>query len=103
MLPSVVRCSMPDCGAPAEYKIAAPWSDGRFSELKTYGHACSRHIGPVYRDADLRRATYKAAPGESVDEIGIYRFEPGRRDRQLERRRELEKTYRSWGSGSEGV
>jgi hypothetical protein len=99
----VVRCSMPECEEPAAYKIAAPWSDGQFSELKTYGHACAKHLGPVFRDADIRRARYKSAPGESVDEIRIYRYEPGRRDRQLQRLGELEKNYRSWGSGPEGV
>jgi hypothetical protein len=103
MLPTVVRCSLPDCGEPAVYKIAAPWSDGQFSELKTYGHACTKHLGPVFRDADLRRATYRSAPGETVDELGIYRYEAGKRDRQLQRLRDLEKTYRSWGSGAEGV
>jgi hypothetical protein len=103
MLPTVVHCSMPDCQEPAAYKIAASWSDGRFSELKTYGHACSKHLGPVFRDADLRRATYRSAAGETVDELAIYRYEPGRRDRQLQRLHDLEKTYRSWGSGSEGV
>jgi hypothetical protein len=103
MYSTVVRCSMPDCQESAVYKIAAPWSDGRFSELKTYGHACSKHLGPVFRDSDIRRARYKAAPGESIDELAIYRYEPGRRDRQLQRLRDLEKTYRSWGSGPEGV
>ena len=103
MLPTVVRCSLPDCGEPAVYKIAAPWSDGQFSELKTYGHACSKHLGQVFRDADLRRAKYRPAPGETVDELAIYQYEPGRRDRQLKRLWGLEENCRSWGSGPEGV
>src|SRR5262245_59036079 len=37
---SVVSCSMSDCAEPATYKVAAPWSDGSFSELKTFGFAC---------------------------------------------------------------
>jgi hypothetical protein len=48
---------MPDCDAAAKYKIAAPWSDGQFKELKTYGHACADHLVPIFRDAEDRRAT----------------------------------------------
>ena len=55
MTTTVVRCSAPDCREPATYKIAAPWSDGRFSELKTYGHACPEHLGTVFRAAEQRR------------------------------------------------
>lgn len=90
-----VRCSLPDCGESATYKIAAPWSDGRFSELKTYGHACADHLGPVFRIAEDRREQYQASPGETVEEIGIYRFEQGKRDRQLQRLWGLEENYRS--------
>jgi len=34
---TVVRCSLPGCEDAATYKIAAQWSGGSFSELKTYG------------------------------------------------------------------
>jgi hypothetical protein len=94
---------MPDCEEPARYKVAAPWSDGKFSELKTYGHACGDHLRAVFRAAEERRATYRPAPGESVDEIGIYRSKSGWLDWQLERLRHLEENYRSWGAGAEGV
>ena len=100
---TVVRCSMPGCREPATYKVAAPWSDGQFSELKTYGHACAEHLGPVFREAEERRATYRPAPGETVDEIGIYRYKDGWLDWQLQRLGDLEENYRSWGSGPEGV
>jgi len=92
---TVVRCSEPGCQEPASYKIAAPWSDGRFSELKTYGHACSEHLGPVFRGAEQRRQAYVPSPGETVEEIGIYRYEQGKRDRQLQRLWGLEENYRS--------
>ena len=49
-----VTCGTPGCGGAAEYKIASPWSAGRFSELKTYGLACEQHYAQTYRDA-LRR------------------------------------------------
>lgn len=99
----IVRCSMPECEEAAVYKIAAPWGDGQFSELKTYGHACAEHLGPLFRAAEERRATYKPAPGESVEEIGIYRARNGWIGKQLERLWGLEENYRSWGSGPEGV
>lgn len=92
---TIVRCSMPDCREPATYKIAATWSDGAFSELKTYGHACADHLGPVFREAEDRHESYRPAPGETIEEIGIYRYEQGKRDRLLQRLWGLEENYRS--------
>ena len=92
---TVVRCSLEGCRAPAAYKIAADWSEGKDPELKSYGFACSEHIGPVFRDAEQRHRVYKPAPGESVEEIGIYKYEQGKRDRQLQRLWGLEENYRS--------
>ena len=92
---TIVKCSIPGCEEPATYKIAAPWSDGSFSELKTYGHACSDHLGVVFRDAEERREGYQPAPGETIEEIGIYRYEQGKRDRQLQRLWGLEENYRT--------
>jgi hypothetical protein len=90
-----VPCSLPDCREPACYKIAAPWSDGTFSELKTFGFACASHLGAVFRGAEARRKEYPAAPGETVEELAIFRYEPGKRDRQLQRLWGLEENYRS--------
>jgi hypothetical protein len=95
MTSTIVRCAMPGCEEPATYKIAAPWSDGSFSELKTYGHACSDHLGMVFRDAEQRREAYQPTPGETVEEIGIYRYEQGKRDRLLQRLWGLEENYRT--------
>lgn len=92
---TVVRCSVTGCAEGATYKIAAAWSDGQFSELKTYGHACPDHIGQIFREAEQRKAEYELAAGESLEEIAIYRFEPGKRDRQLQRLWGLEENYRS--------
>jgi hypothetical protein len=91
----VIPCSQPDCRVPASYKIAARWSDGRLAELKTYGFACSEHIGVVFRDSEERRSEYVASPGESIEELAIYRHEPGKRDRFLQRLWGLEDNYRS--------
>jgi hypothetical protein len=92
---TTVRCSLPDCREPASYKIAAPWSDGSFSELKTYGFACSNHLGGVFRAAEARRKEYPPGPGETVEELAIFRYEQGKRDRQLQRLWGLEENYRS--------
>ena len=92
---TVVRCLMSDCGEPATYKIAAPWSDGRFSELKTYGHACSDHLGLIFRDAEARWLAYEPAPGETIEEIGIFKYDQARADRQLQRLWGLEENYRT--------
>ncbi|MBV8078387.1 MAG: hypothetical protein JO284_18395 [Planctomycetaceae bacterium] len=92
---TIVRCSMPDCQGAAAYKIAAFWSGGSLSELKTYGFACWDHLGPVFRDAEQRQSTYQPAPGETVEEIAIFKFEQGKRDRQLQRLWGLEENYRS--------
>jgi hypothetical protein len=95
MRTTVVRCSLSDCHEPAAYKIAAQWSDGKISELKTYGFACSNHLGAVFREAEARREGYAPTPGETLEEIAIYKFEQGKRDRQLQRLWGLEENYRS--------
>jgi hypothetical protein len=92
---TAVHCSHPGCQELAVYKIAAPWSDGSFSELKTYGHACGDHLGPVFRAAAERRQTYCPSPGETIEDIGIFRYEQGKRDRQLQRLWGLEENYRT--------
>lgn len=92
---TIVGCSVPGCGEPAAYKIAAPWSDGSFSELKTFGHACADHIGVLFREAEDRREEYPPSSGETIEPIGIYRYEQGRRDRQLQRLWGLEENYRT--------
>jgi hypothetical protein len=89
-----VPCSRPGCPEPATYKIAARWSDGSFAELKTYGFSCSDHLGDVFHDAEVRRLDYNPCPGEVIEEIAIYRYEPGKRDRTLQRLWGLEENYR---------
>jgi len=95
MYTHIVCCNHPDCDEAATYKVAARWSDGRFSELKTYGFACSDHLGMVFQDAEDRRLDYTLCPGEIIEEIAIYRFEPGKRDRHLQRLWGLEENYRT--------
>jgi len=80
-----VLCSKAECEKPAAYKVAAPWSYGRFEELKSYGLACSDHFGDVYREAQHRCKLHPASGEDRVGEIGIYRYEKGKHDKQLER------------------
>ena len=95
MPPYPVLCTTPECGRLAVYKIAARWSDGRLAELKTYGFACSEHLGAIFRESQERQQAYTPGPGESVEELAIYRYEPGKRDRFLQRLWGLEENYRS--------
>jgi hypothetical protein len=90
-----VTCSHPTCSEQAAYKIAARWTDGRLAELKTYGFACSEHLGDVFRESLDRQEHYTPGPGETLEELAIYRYEPGKRDRFLQRLWGLEENYRS--------
>jgi hypothetical protein len=80
-----VFCSKPKCGKPAAYKIASPWSYGKFAELKSYGLACSEHFGDAFRDAQRRSKLHAPSVEETVGEIGIYKYERGKLDKELER------------------
>ena len=90
-----VNCTHPYCSDLATYKVAARWSDGRFAELKTYGFACSDHLGEVFQEAENRRLDYTLCPGEVIEEMAIYSLVPGKLDRQLRRLRGLEENYRT--------
>ena len=93
---TVVRCTIDGCLEPAAYKVAAFWSDGSFTELKTYGFACCDHLGPVFRSAEERHRKAARNEGETVEEIAIYKFEQGKRDRHLQRLWGLEENYRTY-------
>lgn len=81
----VVGCSMPGCPGPATHKVAAPWSYGRFAELKTYGLACEDHQGVILEKAKGRRKPYVGEPGETIGEIAVYQYATGTPDSQLRR------------------
>jgi hypothetical protein len=72
MSETVVRCSHAGCHQPATHKVAAPWRDGRFSELKTYGFACPSHSEAVVADAVRRRESQPVSPGELVGHVSTY-------------------------------
>jgi hypothetical protein len=93
MPPYPVVCYTAGCGRPAEFKVAARWSDGVTGELKTYGLACEQCVAEWYRRARERQAACRVAPGETLEPPGIYRVERGRRDPHLLRLPELEVRY----------
>ena len=80
-----VHCGAPGCSSDAEYKVAANWSAGRFSELKTYALACESHYAQSYRDALHRRKIHPPSAEEVQGEIGVYRYAKGRPDKALEK------------------
>ena len=90
MPPYQIYCHTKDCKNPAEYKIAAKWSDGVVSELKTYGLCCEECLPQWLKRGRDRHLACQLTPGETLDEPGIYRLQRGRRDQVLERLTDLE-------------
>jgi len=76
------------------YKIAARWSDGQTSELKTYGLACETCLPGLYEESIKRQLTARTLPGEVGERPGIYRLHGGERDRDLVRMSDLELTMK---------
>lgn len=87
-----VLCYARTCKQPATYKIAARWSDGHTEELKTYNLSCEQCLPELFRRSRQKQRACRLAPGEVLDPPGIYKLEHGRRDRQLQRLQDLEKT-----------
>jgi hypothetical protein len=92
MPPYPVLCYTPGCGRPAAYKVAARWSDGVTSELKTYGLVCEVCLPEWYRRAETRCAACRTSAGEELGLPGIYRVVRGERDQRLERLVDKEKS-----------
>jgi hypothetical protein len=88
--PYPVLCYVRGCPREAVYKIAARWSDGVTSELKTYSLACGECVSALFRAARVKKAACRLAAGESLGEPEVFELTRGRRDRELVRRRELE-------------
>lgn len=90
MPPYRLLCYTPGCGQPAQYKIAARWSDGVTEELKTYSLTCADCLPAWLRRSCEKQRTCRRARGETLEPPGVYELERGQRDRQLVRRPELE-------------
>jgi hypothetical protein len=87
-----VICYGEDCLEKATYKIAARWSDGLTSELKTYGMSCATCLKTLFLDARRRRDLCRLAPGELLDQPRIYLYSAELRDRDREPMTDLEAT-----------
>jgi hypothetical protein len=86
-----VTCYAKACSNEAVYKIAARWSDGVTSELKTYFLTCPTCLPELYQTARVKKASCRLAVGESLGEPEVFEMTRGRRDRELVRRAELER------------
>jgi hypothetical protein len=64
LLPYQVMCG---CGRPAGFKVAARWSDGQTSELKTYALGCLECLPVLLARARVRWANCRRADGETID------------------------------------
>lgn len=90
MPPYVVMCSAAGCPNVAAFKVAARWSDGLTHELKTYYLACPECLPKLFACAVAKRGACRLAPGEKLDQPGVYELYRGGRDKQLTRRPDLE-------------
>src|SRR5512144_2944372 len=96
----LVLCTTEGCQPPAQYKIAAVWSDGTTHELKTYGLSCEEHLESQFHKSREKQKKCRLAEGETLSAPQIYFIESGRRDRELVRVPELE-TQLDKGSGEQ--
>lgn len=78
-----VRCYGEGCKNLAEYKIAARWSHGASSELKTYALACEACLPQLFASSRARQKLARTLPGELGEEPGIYIPIGGWGDREM--------------------
>lgn len=93
-------CYQPGCGQPARFKIAARWSDGHTSELKTYGITCEVCLGTWFARALARQKVCRLTRGETLEIPAIFELIQGPRERQLVRREDLERALQPTGADS---
>ena len=78
-----VLCYGNGCAQPARYKIAASWSHGASSELKTYGLSCEGCLAELYLGSIERQKKASMLPGELGERPGIYCLVGQWSDREL--------------------
>jgi hypothetical protein len=94
-----VRCQSPGCSEVATYKIAARWSNGLTQELKTYALCCDNCLRQSFQQSLAKQSLCHCAPGENLEQPGIYRLKRSSRDRDLLRVKELEDKINSMAPG----
>ena len=90
MPPYPIYCYTKGCRNLATHKIAARWSDGVVSELKTYGLCCEACLPVWFQQSRAKQPGSHLLPGETLEPAGIYHLQHGARDQQLQRLPELE-------------
>jgi hypothetical protein len=85
MPPYQVFCSTRDCKHLAIYKIAARWSDGVVSELKTYALSCEEHLRDWFTRSRQKQKACHLTAGETLEPPGVFHLVRGQRDQALER------------------
>lgn len=75
----------------AKYKIAAEWSGGGFTELKTYGFADDECLQRVFDSAYDRAAEFRLLEEEVMGELRVYVLDSSRHDYELQRATDLER------------
>lgn len=85
-----IYCLTPGCKNLADFKIAARWSDGLVSELKTYSLCCESCLPASFQASKARQQGCRLLPNESFETPGIYELRRGQRDQALRRREDLE-------------
>src|SRR5947207_9546385 len=81
------------CGRPAQYKIAARWTDGLTTELKTYALCCAECLPAWYGHSRQKQKECRLTSGEHLDAPNIFHLERGQRDVHLRRAIELEEQH----------
>jgi hypothetical protein len=90
MPPYEIFCLTKGCKSLAQFKIAARWSDGVVSELKTYGLCCEECLPKWFQRGRDTHNACRLTPGETLETPGIYLLQRGERDKVLQRLTELE-------------
>ena len=93
---TTIYCSHPKHSSEtATYKIAAEWTGGDHSELKTYGFANDACIVDVYRSAQERASRFRPCDGEILGDLRIFRLNPIHHDYELQRAVDVEERVKS--------
>jgi hypothetical protein len=95
MPPYPIHCTRAGCARLAVYKLAARWSDGTTSELKTYALSCAECLPEAYRNSCVKQTACRLARGETLRTPGIYLLVHGQRDQELPHCLELERQLTS--------
>ncbi len=90
MPPYPILCYTRGCPHQAVYKIAAHWSDGVTSELKTYALSCEACLPGWFKLSRQKQSVCRKVLNETLEPPGIYLIQHGQRDKQLQRLPELE-------------